>query len=180
MFHRMSRLAGGAVRALLLPAALVAACDGAADQARDDASDPAPGAAQAVVGAEHATWAELRDCRHSHEHELNHIRVFANELAAAPYTKLAADTPYPVGSVLVKAEYEDDACTKLVGYTALRKEAPGAGPGEGDWRWQKLGPDFQVLQDGAPTACVHCHEHHCAEAGVVGVMGYDLTCGEEN
>jgi hypothetical protein len=132
------------------------------------------------VGPEHSAWAELRDCRHSHEHELNHIRVFANELAATPYEKLSADTPYPVGSVLVKAEYEDGACTKLVGYTALRKEALGAGPGEGDWRWQKLAPDFRVLQDGAPTACVHCHEHHCAEAGVVGVMGYDLTCGEEN
>ncbi|GMV38813.1 MAG: hypothetical protein AMXMBFR64_05290 [Myxococcales bacterium] len=134
----------------------------------------------AVFPAAFATqYTELRDCRHSHEHELNHIRVLVNDLAKEPYARLSAEVPYPVGAILVKAEYDDDACTMLVGYTAMRKEPAGYAPDSGDWRWQKLDTTLKVLEDGSPQTCIHCHEHHCAPAGAVTALGYDLTCAEE-
>lgn len=119
-------------------------------------------------------WLEMRDCRHSHEHELRHIRVFASPAAEAPYAALSADTPYPEGAVLLKLEYDDAACTDLLGYTAMQKLAPGANPDGGDWLWQRVSVDREVAEEGAPPRCINCHEEHCEPP-----YGYDLTCAEE-
>lgn len=119
-------------------------------------------------------WAEIRDCRHSHEHELRHIRVFASPTAAEPYQALSPDVPYPVGATLVKLEYDDAACTDLLGYTALQKLEPGAQPAAGDWLWQRVSADRQVIEEGVLSRCIGCHEEHCTPP-----YGYDLTCAEE-
>lgn len=119
-------------------------------------------------------YTELRDCRHSHEHELNHIRVFANDLAAAPYLALSPDVPYPPGSILVKAEYEDKDCVDLIGFTAVRRGEVGSAPEVYDWYWQKLDAEQNVTEDGAPWRCINCHAVHCEPP-----YGFELTCAEE-
>lgn len=119
-------------------------------------------------------WLEMRDCRHSHEHDLLYIRVFASKSAREPYAALSPDVPYPVGAKLVKVEYDDDQCAVPVSYTAIEKLEKGTSPSGGDWLWQKLGVDHEVLETGAPSRCVTCHEVHCAPPN-----GYDLTCAEE-
>jgi hypothetical protein len=119
-------------------------------------------------------WAEIRDCRHSHEHELRRIRVFASPDAEAPYLALSPEVPYPTGAILVKLEYDDADCTELLGYTALQKLAPGSKPEAGDWLWQRVGPDRKVLEEGALPRCINCHAEHCKPP-----YGYDLTCAEE-
>jgi hypothetical protein len=125
-------------------------------------------------------WAEARGCRHSHEHELRHVRVLASPTALVPYLRLHPAFPYPAGATLVKLEYDDAACTNLLGYTAMLKEPPGARPAGGDWRWQRLDMTRRVIEDGAPPVCLTCHVHHCAAAGQHRPgAGYDLTCGEE-
>ena len=119
-------------------------------------------------------WTEIRDCRHSHEHDLRFIRVFASPDAEAPYLALSPDEPYPVGALLLKLEYDDAQCTDLLGYTALEKLSPGAAPSAGDWMWQRVGPDREVLEQGAMPRCINCHSVHCGPP-----HGYDLTCAEE-
>lgn len=119
-------------------------------------------------------WNELRDCRHSHEHELRFIRVFASPDAEAPYLALSPDMPYPVGARLVKFEYDDANCTDLLGYTALEKLPAGVAPAGGDWLWQRVGPNRKVLEEGAMPRCINCHQDHCEPPN-----GYDLTCAEE-
>lgn len=119
-------------------------------------------------------WAEMRDCRHSHEHELRRIRVFASPDAEAPYAALSPDVPYPVGAVLVKLEYDDADCSQLLGYTAFEKLPPGSAPEAGDWLWQRVDLDRKVVEEGAIIRCINCHEEHCAPP-----YGYDLTCAEE-
>jgi hypothetical protein len=121
-----------------------------------------------------AEWTELRDCRHSHEHELRFIRVFASPDAEDPYLALSPDVPYPVGARLVKLEYDDFECTNLLGYTALEKLPRGTAPAAGDWLWQRVGPDRKVLEEGAMPRCINCHQEHCEPP-----LGYDLTCAEE-
>jgi hypothetical protein len=121
-----------------------------------------------------AHYAEMRSCRHSHEHELRFIRVFASESAATPYATLSAEAPYPPGAILVKAEYDDGLCEEVLGFTAMQKLVEGENPDGGDWRWQKLDADLELLEDGAPLRCVSCHAQHCAPP-----HGFDLSCAEE-
>lgn len=121
-----------------------------------------------------AEWRELRDCRHSHEHELRFIRVFASPEAEAPYLALSPEEPYPVGARLVKVEYDDPGCTELLGYSALEKLPAGVAPAGNDWLWQRVSPEREVLEEGAMPRCINCHEDHCNPP-----YGYDLTCAEE-
>lgn len=119
-----------------------------------------------------ADWAasttEVRNCRRSGDHDLNYIRVLADDAALAPYN--ARNAPFPDRSVIIKAEYADDACSDLAGFTAMRKEA-GFAPGGGDWHWQRLDKDRKVVDDGTPDRCTRCH----AACGVP-PEGYDFTC----
>lgn len=133
-------------------------------------AEPQPASVEPMFDVQALTsYREARDCRNSIEHELRHVRVLVNELGAAAYDALDPSAPYPVGSQLVKLAYEDEACTKLVAYTAIEKRAPGSYPAAGDWHWQRLDADLRVVEDGAPAACVSCHRNSCDH-------GYDYTC----
>ena len=116
----------------------------------------------------------MRDCRPSHEHELRYIRVFASPSAQESYAALSDATPYPVGAALVKLEYEDELCAELIEYTSMQKLEPGDNPVGGDWLWQRVSTEREVVENGAPWRCINCHTHHCAPP-----YGYDLTCAEE-
>lgn len=170
---RTSRACGAALL-LLLP--IGAACGDGSGQRPDAGPDTdTDGGAQAAFPEDFAQrYHEMRDCRHSHEHELRYIRVLASESAREPYAQLSSDAPYPLGATLVKLEYDDADCTALTQYTVLQKLAKGASPEGGDWLWQRVSPEREVLEQGAPLACVNCHTHHCAPP-----RGYDLTCAEE-
>lgn len=119
-----------------------------------------------------ASYIEARNCRPSHEHDLRYIRVFVEPQAFGVYQTYQGD--YPVGSTLVKPEYDDEGCQSLLGYSAMQKLAPGALPLGGDWLWQKLDADRAVMEEGAPIRCVDCHQYHCSPPD-----GHDLTCAEE-
>ncbi len=136
--------------------------------------------AEPIFPSDLSGWKEGRACGFTHEHELRYIRVLVDAAAETPYKELSADHPYPVGATLVKLEYDDEACTKLLGYTAMRKEPAGYSAAGHDWRWQRVGVDRQVTEDGELKSCIHCHEHHCTEpqCGYAG-CGYDLTCAQE-
>jgi hypothetical protein len=84
------------------------------------------------------TFAEVRDCRLGIEHGGVMIRVLANSTGFQPY--LGLGDPLPVGTIVVKEEYSGTDCdlTKLVSWSAMRKEAPGFDPVDGDWQWQRI------------------------------------------
>jgi hypothetical protein len=158
--------------ALALLLALCAACRDDNPAQDDPEPDAGPPPAFPADFAEH--YLEMRDCRFSHEHDLRSIRVLASETAQDSYARLTPDAPYPPGATLVKLEYDDELCTELLGYTVMHKLAPGENPAGYDWLWQRVGPDRQVLEQGATWTCVNCHTYHCAPP-----YGYDLTCAEE-
>jgi hypothetical protein len=119
-------------------------------------------------------WREARaPCTLSHDHELRWIRVFANDRAYEPYVSQSG--PYPPGAILLKAEYDDRACTELVSIVVMEKMEPGATPpSELGWRWRRFGPDRREIIDPSaiPSTCTTCHEFHCREPP----YGWDYTC----
>ncbi|MSP15460.1 MAG: hypothetical protein EXR73_02405 [Myxococcales bacterium] len=115
-----------------------------------------------------STLVEVRDCRRSGDHDLQHVRVLADAIARPAYE--ARDRAFPALALLVKAEYADDACTDLVGFTAMHRE-PGFAPATGDWRWQKLDAHREVIEDGDLPRCASCHTL-CGRAP----EGHDGTC----
>lgn len=138
-----------------------------------DTPEPALPVAAFAIDAP-TTWREVRTCRHSHEHLLRHIRVLADDLAHDIY--LNWNAPYPVDATLLKLEYDDAACTVLMGYTLMKKLAKDADPARHNWLWQRVDLQRHVIDGGAVLPCVDCHVHHCKEADNT---GFDLTCAEE-
>lgn len=116
-----------------------------------------------------ATYQEVRDCRRSADHDLNYIRVLAGPAALGPYQD--RDAPFPVGAVVLKEEFADDQCQDLTGFTVMRKEEAGYAPDSGDWSWQKVSADQEVLPHDEQR-CTSCHQ--ACNAGT----GYDFTCAE--
>lgn len=156
----MTAVRRASAAALRLSAALVAALSGC------DAADPGQADAGRPVFADDwaSTYVELRGCRLSIEHELEYIRVLADPAAAAQFGACldaeagpGCDPPFAEGAVLLKAQYRDDDCADLLGFTAVRREAAAPAAG-GGWRWQSVDPDGAVTLDGAPPTCVGCHQ----------------------
>lgn len=123
------------------------------------------------------SFVEVRDCRLGIEHGGVMIRVLANSIAAEPYRRL--ENPLPVGSVVIKEEYDGVDCSEadLFRWTAMRKEAPGFDPDDGDWSWQRLdAPSRQVTcnDKGCPGfPCVACHRAPACKAR-------DYMCTEDD
>jgi hypothetical protein len=134
----------------LLPAFLGGCSDDGGGQP-DAAGPPLPFFDVATV----KTWPEVRNCRFSIEHDGVQIAVYASPAAATAYTE--GTYPFAEGTVIVKAEHDDDACAELVGFTAMRKLAPGTAPMNGDWEWQRVDPSGEVVESALIPVCVSCH-----------------------
>lgn len=120
------------------------------------------------------SYTEVRDCRQSTEHDLNHVRVLAGPDALAAYQ--GRDQPFPVGAVVVKEEYalDDVTCSgDIVQWTVMQRLAEGSSPDTLDWTWQQVDPDRNVVgQDLA--RCIGCH----TDCGTTENGGYQGTCSQ--
>lgn len=135
----------------------------------DEPPEPEP-VVPALFAESWATdYVEVRDCRRSGDHDLNYIRVLADATALATYQD--RDQPFPEASVVLKPEYADEACTDLVGFTVMKKGAPGSAPDAGDWAFQKVGADLVVDAQADLGRCTSCH----LSCGVA-PDGHDWTC----
>lgn len=118
---------------------------------------PTTGVAPILPADYRDEFVEVRDCRLSVEHQFRSIRVLANRIAADAYLRDA--NPLPLGSIVVKEEYDGGDCTDadLIEWTAMRKEPPGFDPDDADWHWQRIAaPGRHVVTDGKQT-CIGCH-----------------------
>ena len=116
-----------------------------------------------------ASYQLVRDCRKSIDHDLTSVRVLASPQAAGPYT--LRNENFPVGAILVKEQYADDACTELDGFSVMKREPTGYAPGAGDWHWQRVTKNGSVELDGKLPSCAGCHKS-CG----VPPDGHDFTC----
>ncbi len=98
----------------------------------------------------------VRNCRLVVAHDNNYLKVWANAIAADPYTN--AVYPLPQGGVVVAEHHGGDpGCGSVNGYYLMAKEQPGYYGGGGDWHWQDLDANQRVAQDGKLQSCASCH-----------------------
>jgi hypothetical protein len=126
-------------RAFWLVVVIAAGCD----PTPSPGSDPDGGPTSLLPADYAATFVEVRGCRPSIDHDLAHIVVKTSAALADVYR--AGPYPFPVGALIVKEQFEDAACTRIGGWTLMRKEAPGYDPAFGDWHWQRLDGAGRVM-----------------------------------
>lgn len=117
------------------------------------------------------SYVEVRNCRGSGDHDLNNIRILADPSAAGPYQDRT--TPFPVGSIVLKEEYDfgDLTCEgPIKQWTVMRKLEAGSSPETLDWAWQRVDLERKVVDQDA-ARCYGCHSP-CVEPP----DSYDGTC----
>jgi hypothetical protein len=144
------------------------------------ATDPGPRPLFDLAEVER-DFVEVLGCRHSHEHELRHVRILADPAAAEIYERCVLTglggrcdvDAFPPGSLFVKYEYDLPDCPpwELLSYTASLRLEDHSYPEGLDWHWQRVTPNLQVAEDGAPPRCIQCHVDHCSPPD-----GLDLRC----
>jgi hypothetical protein len=150
------------VRALVV---FVAAFMGGAAGCGEEVEVPADAGGEARIYPDDyaARFVELRDCRQSIEHDLEFIRIYADEDTAAFYERCvvegggACDEPFPRGSLFVKEQHRDAGCSELLGVTAALRATEDEFPSGGGWHWQEVAADGTVTLSGDLPRCSTCH-----------------------
>lgn len=104
-----------------------------------------------------ATFTLVRECRNSIEHGST-VRVWVNSVGAAAYQ--AEANPLPVGTIVVKEEFEGTNCnddSELKLWSAMKKEAAGFDPVDNDWRWQEVRAPGRTISQNSKAGCISCH-----------------------
>ena len=160
-----------AAAAAVAGALALAACSRSPTKLDGPVGEEENGAEPVFPGDYLETFAEVRDCRFSSSHP-GMVRVLVNDIGAAAY--LAGENPLPAGTIVVKEVFDGTDCAdygELGTWAAMRKEAPGFDPEDGDWHWQEVQPDRSVEID-TKASCITCHSRdECA--------GRDFMCTEE-
>src|SRR5262245_29136395 len=69
-----------------------------------------------------ASYAQVRECRRSSDHDLRYVTVWADPAANGPYVERT--DPFPTGAVVLKAEYDeaDMSCSgEIIEWTVMSK-----------------------------------------------------------
>lgn len=165
------------IRAVVLTL-VVAGAAGCSDDDGGSPVDAAPpdAAAEPLFPVDYAsTWTQVRDCRPSSSHDFHLIVIWADPEAAAPY--LDREAPFPVGSVVLKEEYEigDTECEgDIVQWTVMKRLEAGSAPDEQlDWHWQKVDELGQIVSENE-SRCFGCHDDCDGDP----TDSYENTCAE--
>lgn len=134
-------------------------------------SEPSEVAAdELLLPADFPTGFEMvNSCEAMGEHGVRTVNIYVNDLAVESFR--AGASPLPDGSVIVKEEFADSACTERQGWALMRREASGVDtePSVADWRWQRL--DARRGATGDDLQCKACHtacasdDYVCVERG---------------
>lgn len=112
--------------------------------------------AEVVIPSDYKmSFAEVRNCRSSIDHDLAFVVVRVRSELAPDYN--SGPYPFPQGTLVVKEQYSDSSCRNLSGYSVMRKEGAGYFPAGGDWQYYALDAYGGVVSNGKNARCANCH-----------------------
>jgi hypothetical protein len=127
---------------------------------------------RSILPVSYATqFTRVRSCRKSADHDLDHVLIFADAVAAPAYQ--GRTDPFATGGIIVKEEHDldDPDCTgPIVRWAVMQKLAPRSSPTTLDWRWQLI-DDKGVVESQDEKGCISCH-YDCG----IPPEGYGGTC----
>jgi streptogramin lyase len=139
--------------------AALSGCPGVGTETPTSPPTPTPSITPIFPANYRSSFVEVRDCRFSIEHDSVAIRVLVNEIGADAYLNNA--NPLPVGSIVIKEEYDAPDCSNdadLARWRVMRKEAPGFDPEDNDWAWQWVDAPNRSVRFNDKSTCVGCHQ----------------------
>lgn len=80
-----------------------------------------------------------------------YVQIWANDVAMGDLAAL------PVGSIVVKEGYSDEAGDGLKAITVMERREAGYDPDNGDWFWGRYGADGSPTHAGRVGFCSDCH-----------------------
>ncbi len=99
--------------------------------------------------------AQVGACRKSSTHSDPHYLFYVTKTSEAAFT---AGMPLPEGTVLLKAQYRDDACEDLNRWTVMKKREAGYDAANFDWEWQNVDTEGKIAEQGKLGYCAACHK----------------------
>jgi hypothetical protein len=121
------------------------------------------------------TYTMARDCRKSGSHDLHYIVVWTDPDATGPY--IDRDAPIPVGSIILKEEYDfaDTTCEEgIVRWSAMKRLPAGEAPDEHlDNYWERFDIDGDIASEN-DSRCWGCHDDCDGDPTRV----YEHTCAD--
>ncbi|GEM_PF-2725341 len=108
------------------------------------------------------SYHKLHKCQYGAHPAGEYIITWINDAGKATWDKHTksfdkATYPWPVGTVFLKAQYEDNNCETISRYTVMYKDVTGTAADTGNWRWQHVGPSGKLNEDGQLQGCISCH-----------------------
>jgi hypothetical protein len=103
-----------------------------------------------------ASFVKIHSCQKSEDHTGPYNEVWISKAGLAAFK---ASKAIPQGTIFLKPQFKDAACTDFSVWTAMRKEAKGSFPTGGDYRYQTISVRGKLVQNGAPKFCTDCHEN---------------------
>jgi hypothetical protein len=155
----------GPLAPLLLACGAGAAAEaiGASHGARSDSSSvpvvAVPGGSASPLSRDfRSTFTKLnreRFASRGHLRDRFDVDVYVNTAAKGAWESGAHE--YPVGSVLVKDQFDHAVAGRAAGVLVMEKREAGYDPEGGDWRWLVLGLNGGIEREGKIDACIRCH-----------------------
>lgn len=98
-------------------------------------------------------------CQPSEHPKANYVMTWLNPEAVPTWEarSMGEDVTFAVGTVSVKAQYNDEACSSLSGYTLMEKVSTEEGAANGGWKWQFTDENGSCNDCNAGSGCVSCH-----------------------
>lgn len=108
-----------------------------------------------------STYIKLHGCKESPSHQAaNYAVTWLSPNGREPWEAYEGgdlESEFGVGTISIKAQYDDSSCSNLSGYTMMEKVSEDSSGELGGWRWQFINNDGTCNDCDSGVNCSGCH-----------------------
>lgn len=138
----------------------MAACGG------DDEEEALVPTYDGEVPSDYTSYTKATTDRVMSQHMNLYVDIYVNSTGMSVWS--AGTGTFPVGTVIVKEMFAEEADTDPVGWTTFEKLDSGYDPDFNDWHVQKIvGDSVDLNSPGSGTSCAGCHDDAAADKDMI-------------